>query len=269
MLSLSLASKYADLLQGSDIVELFDTLGKLHGSISKAARACGLERKTIYDWKRKAGSEELKPGTKRKVVTALLEQVPEKTLAFMLERVASQAQELFDIYISTVYENTISETEPEEFSLKAEELRHLTEKFGALIAGRRESEISGMLRQISQKAKQLGQVFALPIVQVFSSDHLERLLPTALSEARRLETGDTGQIRKVAEKLGMPQGVIGALMERPEVLTPNRPLPVPIGRAPAPAGLSVESLGGQMTSLLNPTEPKVAIEPLGQGTSFT
>ena len=210
-MSESIAKKYADSLQGKDITELFEALERLHGSISKAAKACGLERKTIYDWKRQVVSDNLKTGTKRKVVSALLDQLPEDTLEFMVERMISRTREILDIYLSTIYEAAAKENVPPKFLRIAERFGKSNVRYGSLIVGGREVETSNMINQLSHRAEELGVRFTIPPRNVYSSIQLQQLLPEALAEASRI--GDLTETNKIADKLGLAPSVLQTIVE--------------------------------------------------------
>lgn len=210
-MSASLAEKYAGWLRGSDIVDLFESLEKVHGSISKAARECGLERKTVYDWKRKAGTENLKTATKAKVVAALLEQVPEETLDSMLERLLSQVHELLEVYLSTIYEHAMRETGREEFVRLSERFGDAFTKYAGLVAGRSGVETAAMFRGLTEKAAELAESVTMPPMMVYSSEQLERLLPTILTQARTIRPDDSELIDQMAKRLHVTPSLVGCL----------------------------------------------------------
>jgi len=210
-LSTSLAKKYAGWLRGSDIVELFESLENLHGSISKAAKACSLERKTVYDWKRKAGTENLKAATKMKVVAALLEQVPEETLDSILERLLSQVRELLHVYLSTLYEHAIEESDGKGFVQLVGRFGDALSKYAGLVAGRSEIETSTMLQGLAAKANLLGESVTMPPMMVYSSEQLERLLPVVLTQTRAVYPEDSEQIQQIARRLRIAPSIVRGL----------------------------------------------------------
>jgi hypothetical protein len=211
-MSEQIAREYADLLRGSDIVELFNSLEKVYGNTSRAAKACGLERKTVYDWKRKAGAEDLRVSTKRKVVSALLEQAPNETLESMLERLLAQVRELLHVYLSTVYEQAVVEKDPNEFDRLVTRFGQSVSRFAGLVAGRNEIETSTMMRGLSVRAQELGRQFEVPPLTVYGSEQLERLLPLAFKEARTIHAEDPIQIDRTARKLRLTPGIIHSLV---------------------------------------------------------
>jgi hypothetical protein len=206
VLSESIAKKYADSLQGRDIRELFEELERIHGSISKAAKACALERKTIYDWKRQAVSDNLRTRTKRKVVSALLEQLPEHTMRFMIDRMISRTRELLDIYLSTIYENAMRERTPAEFLRIAQEFGKSNVKYGGLLAGSREVETSGMIDQLWHRAEEFGVKLDVPPRRVYGSFELERRLPEALALACRVDR--PSEVPELASRLGLSPSIV-------------------------------------------------------------
>jgi len=210
-MSESIAKKYADWLRGSDIVDLFESLEKAHGSVSKAAKACGLERKTVYDWKRRASAENLKAATKRKVVAALLEQVPEETLDSIIERLLSQVRELLHVYLSTLYEHAVEEKDPREFAQLVKHFGDALTKYGGLVAGRSEIETSTMLRELSARSDRLAEPITIPPIMVYSSEQLERLLPLALTQVRTTHAEDSEQIEQIARRLRMTPAIVRGL----------------------------------------------------------
>lgn len=247
-MSASLAKKYAGWLRGSDIVELFESLERLHGSISKAAKACGLERKTVYDWKRKAGAEDLKAATKTKVVAALLEQVPEEALDSMLGRLLSQVRELLEVYLSTLYEHAMEESDQKEFVQLAGRFGDALSKYAGLVAGGSEVETSTMLQGLAAKAGQLGESLTIPPMMVFSSEQLERLLPAVLAETRATSSEDSEEIQGIARRLRIAPSIVRVLASplppREELVADTRLIPM---RPTDPLRLDRLNAGSAMT----------------------
>lgn len=144
-------SGYTSLLNPNDVIQLFNLLEKSLGSRAAAADACGLTRKTAYDWK---SVKDLKFDTKIKLLNTLMEKLPEETLDYLTQKSVSGASDTLIVYLSTLYESIIDETEPESLIRKLEFFDEKRNQYDSLITGKFDSEISDKIFHLKQKAKE-------------------------------------------------------------------------------------------------------------------
>jgi hypothetical protein len=152
-MSTYIVDNFSDVLTQEDISDLFGRLQSSAGSLAKAAELCKLERKTVYDWE-KTGYVKL--STKRKVLKALLENLSKATLGFITRRTYNRAQEAFRIYISTMYEQCVTETKADNFLQEVAEFESAVKEYRALAQDLWRDELPQMLYELSRHAQKLG-----------------------------------------------------------------------------------------------------------------
>ena len=152
-MSTYIVDNFSDVLTQEDISDLFGRLQSSAGSLAKAAELCKLERKTVYDWE-KTGYVKL--STKRKVLKALLENLSKPTLGFITRRTYNRAQEAFRIYISTMYEQCVTETKPDMFLQEVAQFESAVKEYKALAQNLWRDELPQMLYELSRHAQKLG-----------------------------------------------------------------------------------------------------------------
>jgi len=173
-----IAEKYANLLTLEDVVQLFKLLEKAIGNKAEAAKICGLERKTTYGWEI---AKEIRLNTKKKVLAALIENLPEETLDFMTEKSVQASVDILRTYLFAIYEKAVDERNTSNFlrlTSKFEETRH---KYASLIVDHLENEVGNMLELIPEKASELGVIFKpSPLNVVRLSEFSKLLLPSLI-----------------------------------------------------------------------------------------
>ena len=172
-----IAEKYANLLSVEDIVWLFELLEKAVGNKVEAARICGLERKTTYDWET---TKEVRLSTKKKVLAALTENLPEETLDFMTERSVQASVDILRTYLFAIYEKAMNEKNATNFLRRASKFEDTKQKYAGLITGYLEIEVGNMSELLPEKADELRVTFKpLPLQMVRLSD-FTKLLPNLM-----------------------------------------------------------------------------------------
>ena len=157
-----LAEKYAHILTKEDVLQLFKTLEKAYGSVSKATREIGIQRKTAYDWS-ETGDVKLK--TKIKILENSIKTKPDYTLNFLLERSEERASEILYVVLTRLFERAINEKlGPRNFLAVAKKLERVRKRHVGLIFEHLEEEVEDMSRLIQQRSYDLN--VSLPPVAV-------------------------------------------------------------------------------------------------------
>ena len=173
-----IVERYASILSPQDVRQLFNRLEENVGSRLEAAKLCGLERKTVYDWEK---TGDIKLRTKKKVLTALVENLVDETLEFMTGRSFETSVDILRIYLSALYETAVSEeiskTAFQQLVSKFEEAK---KQYPGLIIGHLEPEIENMLRSLSEKAAALEIPFDTSPLDVVRLTSLSAEIPTLI-----------------------------------------------------------------------------------------
>lgn len=173
-----LAEKYADLLSSEDVSKLFNNLEKALGSRTEAARICRLERKTTYDWEK---TDEIRLRTKRRVLRAFLDSLPEEALKFMTERSVEKSVDILRIFLSAIYEGALNEQiSREEFQRLTSKFEDIKRKYAGLILDNLEVEVGDMCRSLSEKGSDLGLTLPESPSDVVRLSKLSRVIPTLI-----------------------------------------------------------------------------------------
>jgi hypothetical protein len=169
--------RYAGLLSGRDISELFNKLTELLGTIAEAARVCGIERRTSYYWKPNE-SPEVRLQTKKKVLRAIIEKDFEFTLKFMIERSTESSKEVLRMYLGTIYEKAMnSEISNQDFQVLQNEFRSLSIDYSGLIDLAMTEELSDMFMNLKNEAENHGVEFSPLPLSTMTAEEVIRYLP--------------------------------------------------------------------------------------------
>ena len=202
-LSSYVAEKYSGILCVDNILELFRMLSKKYGSIAKAAKECGLERKTIYLWD-DAGY--IKPITKKKVVDALIEIEPEKTLSYILNKSVEDATELLYINISNLYEKIIEEYNKEKIKIYTELLEQILDEYSGLIINRIHTEIIETIFNLRNNLITKDVVWIPEPFNLCKTVQLESIIQVV---AKELQTKES---QKVALEFNLPKSLVNSIL---------------------------------------------------------
>lgn len=173
-----IVEKYAHLLAMKDIVDLFQRLEETVGNKTEAARMCGLERKTTYGWKL---TREIRLKTKKKILAALIENLTEETLDFIVQRSAEASADVLRIYLSALYEKTMDEnmTVPEFIRLTSK-FNQIKQKYAGLVVDRLQVEVGNMSRHIVERADELGISFRPSPIDIVKLTEFSMLIPNLI-----------------------------------------------------------------------------------------
>lgn len=201
-----MVEKYANLLTLEDVVWLFELLEKAIGNKADAAKICRLERKTTYGWEI---TKEIKLSTKRKVLAALIENLPEETLDFLTEKGVQASIDILRNYLFTLYERAMAQRDATDFLRLASKFEEKKEKYAGLITDYLEIEIGNMSELFPEKASELGVAFQpLPLRTVKFSE-FSKLLPHVIRTISMLDTS-TPKV-EVAKIFNLPSEFIETL----------------------------------------------------------
>jgi hypothetical protein len=228
-LSSLLAEKFADILTGNDVLELFKRLEESLGSLRKAASRCDLQRKTIYDWER---TRNLKLPTKRKVLRTLLETNTEETLEYMVKRSSETTVELLSTYLTTLCECAAEpDIDQAQFQFLMERFERVREENASIIVDKLETEVANMLSILENRAVALKTSYESHPPRVAKLAHLAMIMPTVMSEIHK-EYPFSGGLR-LSRQLNLPLefvdsvsrsvGELVSIYQRPEakITLPN------------------------------------------------
>lgn len=144
--------RYAGMLSGRDVSELFNRLTDIMGTITEAARICGIERRTPYYWKPDEGPE-VRLQTKKKVLKVLIERDFEFTLKFMIKRSTDASRDMLRTYLETIYERAMEPDIPDrDFKDLITEFRLSRIDYSELIDSALAEELSDMLVPLKGEA---------------------------------------------------------------------------------------------------------------------
>ena len=183
-----LAEKYAPILTKEDVLQLFKTLEKAYGSVSRAAREIGIQRKTIYDWP-ETGDVKIK--TKIKILESSIKTRPDYTLIFLLEKSEERASEVLYVILTRLFERAMSERlNPKNFVAVARKLERMRKRHAGLIFEHLEEEAEDMSRLIQQRAHNLNVSLPTIAIETMKSTQVLEVLPTIVKSLRQRRAKD-------------------------------------------------------------------------------
>ncbi len=146
--------RYAEPLSKGGVIKIFNEVlvGEL-GSIAKACREAGIERKTIYNWRH---ATYLKRATKLKVVQAAFKLNPLKTLRLIIENQHRELRTLLFTIIDYTRARATQASSKEELLDIANNLREILTMYSRPITEYLTTEINDAKATIEQKAIELG-----------------------------------------------------------------------------------------------------------------
>jgi len=207
-----IAEKYANLLTQNDVVWLFELLEKVVGNKVEAAKICGLERKTTYGWEI---TQEIRLGTKKKVLAALIENLPEETLDFMTEKSVQASVDILRTYLFSLYEKAMAQKDSTNFLRLASKFEQKKDKYSGLIVDHLEIEIGNMSELFPEKAGELGVFFQPSPLRTVKLSEFSKLLPYVIKTISMVDLSDPRV--EIAKIFNLPSEFIenlsGALRE--------------------------------------------------------
>ncbi|MDE1816726.1 MAG: hypothetical protein KGI11_09235 [Thaumarchaeota archaeon] len=240
-------SKYANLLNPNDSIELFSLLEKKLGSRTAAAMACGLTRKTAYDWHE---AKDLKFDTKVKLLGVLIEKLPDETLEYLTSISVDSASDILMVYLSAVYESALRTTERESFFRKLAQFDEIRDKYAGLIAGRFDMEVSNYILYLKQKTKEFHLEW-MPIPSpVITMDQASILIPMIIREILKKNVAD----KTIGYEFGVSESLVSSIRT---VLQQTLSLS---GVIPSDLRRQMGVLGRTLTSIADPLPDSVELE---------
>jgi hypothetical protein len=148
------------------------------GNKAKAARICGLERKTTYGWKR---TREIRLKTRKKILTALIENLTEETLDFIVQRSAESSADVLRIFLSALYEKAMDEhIATPEFVRLASKFDQIRQKYSGLVVENLASEVGNMLGYFMERVDELGISFRFSPINMVKLTEFSLLIPNLI-----------------------------------------------------------------------------------------
>ena len=181
-----LAEKYAYILTKEDILQLFKTLEGVYGSISRAARETGIQRKTAYDWPE---TGDVKLTTKIKILESSIKTKPDYTLNFLLERSEERASEILYVILTRLFERAMNEKlDPKNFVAVAKKLERMRKRHAGLVFEHLEEEVEDMSRLIRQRSYDLNVSLPPVAIETMKSTQVLEILPTIARSLPEVQT---------------------------------------------------------------------------------
>lgn len=174
-----LASKHASLLSLEDVIELFSLLEKSVGNHAAAADACGLTRKTTYDW---YSVKDLKLDTKVKLLNTLMQKLPVETLEYLTSKSVNNASDILMTCLSAMYESIMEIRERELLLDKLELFNKVHIQYAGLLEGKYDVEVSNSIYYLKQKAKELNVEWIPKPSPIITVEHARILIPMIIRE---------------------------------------------------------------------------------------
>lgn len=175
----SIVDSYAHLLTKDDAFNLFQKLIDAHGSREKASQACGLERKTTYNWSK---TEEMKVETKKKILSVFFDLFTEDAFDFITEKSVENSVDIIYLLLSSIYgQIVIKDTSHEELSNLLTKFDEVKMKYEGVIRQYLEEEISGMETSLLDN-KPGDIIFKLTPPNLVRISDLSELLPSIIKE---------------------------------------------------------------------------------------
>lgn len=203
-----LAERYAHLLSKEDVLELFQDLVKAYEeNISEACRKCGIQRKTVYDWIR---ARSLRLSTKKKVLKALIETEPERTLDFLLTRSKEITVELLSINLSNVYAKAMAEgISRRSFIGAVKKFEDIKNRHIGLL-WELEEELADMTYHIRERASTLNVALPAESVDTIRPSHMLEMVPAVVDAISRQGFRSFSEL---ATNLNVPEKLVRVMSE--------------------------------------------------------
>jgi hypothetical protein len=193
-----LVIRFSENLTKYDVQYLFESLKQDKGSLAAATKEIDIERKTVYDWD--SNNSEIRLATKRKVLSACLNEDINKTIAYLMEKTFLDYSDVSQRYNNFLFEKIMTIEKKSELcdliSLFEKNLRANK----VLFLGANEERISAMMEEVNKKAKAFEIAGIANDLFLMSTDKLENkflLLIDILSE-QKLRKQD------IAKSLNLP-----------------------------------------------------------------
>jgi DNA-binding phage protein len=172
--------KYAGLLDEGDLLNLFDVVKSRAGSLSEAARRCGIERKTIYDMM--SEGKEVKRRTKERILRAALTANLEKSIGLLLSKTVKESKEILVSHLSLIYQDAMRAKDPSDFLGAASRFEEVMDQNAGLVAGTLQEEVSSMVGELVTRSSRLAVTYAPPTLRVMGSETMAAAIPGLIGD---------------------------------------------------------------------------------------
>jgi DNA-binding XRE family transcriptional regulator len=165
-----LVNRFSENLSKYDVRNLFESLKENKGSLAAATKEIDIERKTVYDWE--SNSSEVKLATKKKMLSACLNDDLIKTVAYLMEKSMLDYSDVAERYSNVIFERIMATEKKSEL----QDLVHLFENNlknnKVLIQGANEEKIQAMVEMVNHKAKEFELSQIATDLSLISTDKL-------------------------------------------------------------------------------------------------
>jgi len=191
-----LSQKYAHILDAEDIMELFEKIKDVCGSIQKAAEKCDVARTTPYGWEQ---ANYVKTKTKIKVLKASLEASLIETLKVLTNKSKDRTGDVLLTYMTAIYHKAIDSNQPEFEQILDRFLAARQDNYG-LISDTLQDEVTLMTQIIAEKAMELQITLPQDPIEHIDPVHMLEIIPDIILDLamRRLDPVN------ITSKYGVP-----------------------------------------------------------------
>jgi len=200
--------KYAGLLDEGDLLGLFDVVKSRAGSLSEAARRCGIERKTIYDMM--SEGKEVKRRTKERILRAALTANLEKSIGLLLSKTVKESKEILVSHLSLIYQEAMRAKNPNDFQDVASRFEEVMNQNAGLVAGSLQEEVSSMVGELMTRSSKLAIRYAPPTLRVIGSETLAAAIPGLIGDLLTIPGIDPNDL---ARKWRIDPGIVTAAQQ--------------------------------------------------------
>ena len=202
-----LSKKYAQILDAEDIMDLFETITDVYGSIEKAAEKCEVARTTPYGWKK---ANYVKTITKIKVLKASLQANLIKTLNVLTKKSKNRTEDVLLTYINTIYQKAIDAN-----NLDFEPLMNLffvtSQEHYGLIRDVLEDEIALMTKTLAEKAIEVGITLPPDPLEQIDQGYMLEIIPDIVFDLAMKKMNPIDITNKYGVPLEIPLTIQDAL----------------------------------------------------------
>jgi len=200
--------KYAGLLDEGELLDVFDLVRSAAGSISEAARRCGIERKTIYDLMNEG--KQIKQETRERILRAALTANLEKSIGILLSKAMRESKDIFVSYLSLIYQSAMRAGNSATFNEIASRFESLLSLYPGLVVHGLQEEVSSMISGLVNKGEKLGTGYIPPGFKAVDSATLGVLIPALVKDLLTMRAMDQ---RTLAYKWRIDPSIIQALSQ--------------------------------------------------------
>jgi hemerythrin superfamily protein len=202
-----LAQKYAHILDAEDIMELFENIKNVYGSIQKAAAKCDVARTTPYGWEQ---ANYVKTITKIKVLKASLEANLIETLRVLTNKSKDRTGDLLLAYMTAIYQKAIDINQPE-FEQILDRFLVTRQEHNGLIRDTLYDEVTLMTQTIAEKAMRLQINLPQDSIEHIEPLHILEIIPDIVWDLVMKRLDPIAITNKYGVPIEIPITIQGAL----------------------------------------------------------